>query len=361
MRKLYFSNILAFLFLISTSIFAQEVHDNHATTEVNNALENTTEATVHHSGHATEEAKFDPGKMILEHIADEHEWHFATLGHSHVSIPLPCIIYNKGSFHFFSSSKFKNEHHEAVSYEGFKLEEKKIVAEDGSSVLDLSITKNVASMLLGAVILCLVFFAVAKGYKTNAGKAPKGVQSLFEPIIVFIRDDIAKPNIGEKHYKRFMPYLLTLFFFIWFNNMLGLLPGGANLTGNIAVTLVLAIIAFFVTNLNGRSTYWGHIFNMPGVPKIMLVLLTPVEIIGVFMKPFSLMVRLFANMTAGHIILLSLISLIFIFKNAAVGLAVVPFSLFMNVIELVVAFLQAFIFTMLVSTYIGAAVEEAHH
>jgi F-type H+-transporting ATPase subunit a len=158
-----------------------------------------------------------------------------------------------------------------------------------------------------------------------------------------------------------MPYLLTIFFFIWFNNMLGLIPGGANLTGNIAVTLVLAIIAFFVTNLNGRSTYWTHIFAMPGVPKWMLVILTPVEIVGIFMKPFSLMVRLFANITAGHIILLSLVSLIFIFENAALGLAVVPFSLFMNVIELIVAFIQAFIFTMLVSTYIGAAVEEHHH
>jgi len=142
---------------------------------------------------------------------------------------------------------------------------------------------------------------------------------------------------------------------------MGLIPGGANVTGNIAVTMVLAVIAFFVTNLNGKATYWTHIFAMPGVPKWMLFILTPVEIVGVFMKPFSLMVRLFANLTAGHIILLSLISLIFIFKNAALGIAVVPFSLFMNVIELIVAFIQAFIFTMLVSTYIGAAIEEHHH
>ncbi|MBP6385341.1 MAG: F0F1 ATP synthase subunit A [Pseudarcicella sp.] len=361
MRKLYFSNILAFLFLFSSNIFAQEVHENHDAAPVAHEINASEQENSEHATHGAKEEKFDSGKMILEHIADEHEWHFATVGHSHISLPLPCIVINKGELKMFLSSKFTNEHHEAVAYEGLKMVDKKIVAEDGSSVFDLSITKNVASMLLSAIILCLVFFAVAKGYKTNHGKAPKGIQSMFEPIIMFIRDDIAKANIGEKHYKRFMPYLLTLFFFIWFNNMLGLLPGGANLTGNIAVTLVLAIIAFFVTNLNGRSTYWGHIFNMPGVPKVMLILLTPVEIIGIFMKPFSLMVRLFANISAGHIILLSLISLIFIFKNAAVGFAVVPFSLFMNVIELMVAFLQAFIFTMLVSTYIGAAVEEAHH
>ena len=155
--------------------------------------------------------------------------------------------------------------------------------------------------------------------------------------------------------------MLTLFFFIWINNLLGLLPGGANLTGNIAVTLVLAVIAFFVTNLNGKSTYWGHIFAMPGVPKWLLILLTPVEVIGLFMKPFSLMVRLFANISAGHIILLSLISLIFIFESIAISPIIVGFSIFMNLIELLVALLQAYIFTMLTSTYIGSAVEEHHH
>lgn len=351
-KKVYFSNIFAFLFLISSTLFAQT---------------KTADSTVKHEAtesHATgEEAEaFNPGKMMMEHIADEHEWHFATSGHTHYSIPLPCLVWNKGGLKVFSSSRFKDEHHEnTATYEGLKLEEGKIVAEDASFVLDLSITKNVASLFISFILLVTIFFTIAKSYKQRAGKAPKGLQSFFEPIIVFIRDEVAKTNIGEKHYRRFLPYLLTVFFFILFNNILGLLPGSANVTGNIAVTLVLATIAFFVTNLNGRSTYWGHIFAMPGVPKWLLILLTPVEIIGVFMKPISLMIRLFANITAGHLILLSLIALIFIFKSLGVAAIAVPFSLFMNLIEILVAFLQAYIFTVLTSTYIGAAVEEAHH
>jgi F-type H+-transporting ATPase subunit a len=355
-KKVYFSNIFAFLFLISSTLFAQAEHTdstaNHEATAVH------TEGTEH----GAEEEKFDPGKMMMEHIADEHEWHFATAGHTHYSVPLPCIVWNKGGLKVFSSNRFKDEHHNnTATYEGLKLEEGKIVAEDGSSVFDVSITKNVASLLVSVLLLFVVFFTIAKSYKERTGKAPKGIQSLFEPIIVFIRDEVAKQNIGEKHYRRFTPYLLTVFFFIWFNNMLGLLPGSANVTGNIAITLVLAVIAFFVTNLNGRSTYWGHIFAMPGVPKWLLVLLTPVEIIGIFMKPISLMIRLFANITAGHLILLSLVALIFIFKSFAIAAIAVPFSVFMNLIEVLVAFLQAFIFTVLVSTYIGAAVEEGHH
>lgn len=354
-KKVYFSNIFAFLFLISSTIFGQ--------TE---PADSTTKSAVIEAHTGEEDANgeaeaFNPGKMMMEHIADEHEWHFATAGHTHYSIPLPCIVWNKGGLITFSSNRFKNEHHEEVAYEGLKLEEGKIVAEDGSFVLDLSITKNVASLLISVFLLLVIFFTIAKSYKERVGKAPSGLQSAFEPIIIFIRDEVAKTNIGEKHYRRFVPYLLTVFFFILFNNMLGLLPGSANVTGNIAITLVLAVIAFFVTNLSAKSTYWGHIFAMPGVPKWLLVLLTPVEIIGVFMKPISLMIRLFANITAGHLILLSLIALIFIFKSIGVAAIAVPFSVFMNLIEILVAFLQAYIFTVLVSTYIGAAVEEAHH
>ena len=356
---MYYSNIFAFLFLISSSLFAQEHKADSVAHEVTATPAKTEEQDI------LKEAanEFNPGEMMMGHIADEHEWHFASSPdeHTHYSIPLPCIVYNKGGFKAFSSSKFKNEHHEEVPYEGFKLEEGKIVAEDGSFVLDLSITKNVASLLISFALLLIIFFVIAKSYKQRAGKAPKGIQSFFEPIIIFIRDEVAITNIGEKHYRRFLPYLLTVFFFILFNNILGLLPGSANVTGNIAVTLVLAVIAFLVTNLNGGKTYWGHIFAMPGVPKWVLFLLTPVEIIGVFMKPVSLMIRLFANITAGHLILLSLIALIFIFKSFSVALIAVPFSLFMNLIEILVAFLQAYIFTVLVSTYIGAAVEEAHH
>ena len=354
-KKVYFSNIFAFLFLISSTLFGQiEPTDSTAKSAVIEA--HTGEEDAHGEAEA-----FNPGKMMMEHIADEHDWHFATSGHTHYSIPLPCIVWNKGGFNVFSSTRFKNEHHEEIAYEGLKLEEGKIVAEDGSFVLDLSITKNVASLLISVILLLVVFFTIAKSYKERIGKAPSGLQSAFEPIIIFIRDEVARTNIGEKHYRRFMPYLLTVFFFILFNNMLGLLPGSANVTGNIAITLVLAVIAFFVTNLSAKSTYWGHIFAMPGVPKWLLILLTPVEIIGIFMKPISLMIRLFANITAGHLILLSLIALIFIFKSIGVAAIAVPFSVFMNLIEILVAFLQAYIFTVLVSTYIGAAVEEAHH
>ena len=354
-KKVYFSNIFAFLFLISSTIFGQ-TEPTDSTTKSAVIEAHTGEEDAHGEAEA-----FNPGKMMMEHIADEHEWHFATSGHTHYSIPLPCIVWNKGGFTVFSSTRFKNEHHEEIAYKGLKLEEGKIVAEDGSFVLDLSITKNVASLLISVILLLVVFFTIAKSYKERIGKAPSGLQSAFEPIIIFIRDEVAKTNIGEKHYRRFMPYLLTVFFFILFNNMLGLLPGSANVTGNIAITLVLAVIAFFVTNLSAKSTYWGHIFAMPGVPKWLLILLTPVEIIGIFMKPISLMIRLFANITAGHLILLSLIALIFIFKSIGVAAIAVPFSVFMNLIEILVAFLQAYIFTVLVSTYIGAAVEEAHH
>ena len=354
-KKVYFSNIFAFLFLISSTLFGQ-IEPTDSTTKSAVIEAHTGEEDAHGEAEA-----FNPGKMMMEHIADEHEWHFATSGHTHYSIPLPCMVWNKGGFTVFSSTRFKDEHHEEIAYQGLKLEEGKIVAEDGSFVLDLSITKNVASLLISVILLLVVFFTIAKSYKERIGKAPSGLQSAFEPIIIFIRDEVAKANIGEKHYRRFMPYLLTVFFFILFNNMLGLLPGSANVTGNIAITLVLAVIAFFVTNLSAKSTYWGHIFAMPGVPKWLLILLTPVEIIGIFMKPISLMIRLFANITAGHLILLSLIALIFIFKSIGVAAIAVPFSVFMNLIEILVAFLQAYIFTVLVSTYIGAAVEEAHH
>jgi F-type H+-transporting ATPase subunit a len=357
LKKMYFTNIiLGFLFcLTSLTVWANE----------NDAAQKPAPTEATSTATAPEEStseKFDPGKLIMHHIADEHEWHFMTIGHTHVTLPLPCIVYSESKgLMLFSSSNFKNEHHEEVPYQGLALSHGKIHAENGEHIYDISITKNVASLLISAVLLLSIFIGIGKKYQDNPHRAPKGIQSLFEPIIIFIRDEIAKPNIGDKHFRRFMPYLLTVFFFIWFNNVLGLIPGGANVTGNIAVTLVLALIAFFITIFNGKKNYWLHIFAMPGVPKWLLVILTPVEIVGIFMKPFSLTVRLFANITAGHIILLSLVSLIFIFKSAALGIAVVPFSLFMSVIEMIVAVVQAYIFTMLVSTYIGAAVEEHHH
>jgi F-type H+-transporting ATPase subunit a len=309
--------------------------------------------------HEAKEEKFDAGELILHHIADAHEWHFATIGDTHVSIPLPVILYSptKG-FSVFSSSHFY--HSADGTHDGYVLEHEHIKATDGSKVYDFSITKNVASLIISFVLLLVIFSAVAKGYRDNVGKAPKGIQAAIEPIIFYMRDEVIKPNIGEKHYRRFTPYLLTLFFFIWINNLLGLMPGGANLSGNIAVTMTLALITFFIVNFNGKKSYWGHIFAMPGVPKWLLPIMTPVEIVGVFMKPFSLMVRLFANITAGHIILLSFISMIFIFKTILVSPIVTAFSVFLFVIELLVAALQAYIFTILSASYIGSALEEHH-
>ena len=225
---------------------------------------------------------------------------------------------------------------------------------------DFSITKNVLTLLIVAFIMLFIFLRLAKKYKKTKGQAPSGFQSLLEPIILFVRDDIAAPTIG-KGYEKYMPFLLTVFFFIWIGNLLGLTPGAANLTGNIAVTAVLAIITFVITMMSTKKYYWGHIFNPPGIPFLIKIILVPVEIIGIFTKPFSLMVRLFANITAGHVIMLSLLSLIFIFKNAFIGIPVTAFSIFMMTIELLVAALQAYIFTLLSAMYFGQAAEEAHH
>lgn len=320
----------------SSSARAQEAHDGEAQTE-----------------------EFDPGETILHHVGDEHQWHLATVNQHHYAIPLPVILYTASrGLNVYSSGQF---YHGTGEHDGFKLDHEHFSAVDGSAVYDFSITKNAASLIISFVLLLGMFFAVANAYRSRVGKAPRGLQSAVEPFIVFIRDEVAKNYIGEKHYQRFLPYLLTLFFFIWLNNLLGLLPGSANLTGNIAVTMVLAVLTFIIVTVNGKKTYWRHVFAMPGVPWYMLIILTPVELAGVLMRPVSLMIRLFANMTAGHIILLSLLSMIFIFKSSLLGIIVGPFSVFMYLIELVVSVLQAYIFTVLTASYIGAALEEEHH
>ncbi len=323
--------------------------------------------------HHEEEGKVDAGKLIMEHIGDSYDWHIATIGHTHVSIPLPVILKDASGLHIFLSSKF--EHGHAVVH-GYKLEEGKIKAvnADGSpnehaDFLDFSITKNVAAMFIAVLVLLFIMFSVAGHYKNNNNKAPKGFHNLIETLIVFIRDEVAKPSIGHK-YEKFMPFLLTIFFFIFINNLFGLVPffpGGANVTGNIAITLVLAIFTFVITSINGNKSYWGHIFMPPGVPKALWILLVPIEIIGMLNKPIVLMIRLFANITAGHIIILGFFSLIFIFGavNQYLGLGVsilsVAFTTFMSFLELLVAFLQAYVFTLLSSLYFGSAVEEHHH
>ncbi len=327
---------------------------------------------------------FNAGHMIIDHIVDSHDWHIASFGHTHVTIPLPVILIDEGKLITFSSSHF---HHGEAAYKGYKIEtdrkagKGKIVKvipgtmdtdPHAAKPIDLSITKTVIGIFVTFIVLLIVFFQVAASYKRNAGHAPKGLQSLLEPLILFVRDDIAEPSIG-KHYKKFMPFLLTLFFFIFFSNLIGLFPffpGGANVTGNIAVTLVLAVFTFVITTFIGNRSYWLHIFNPPGVPwwlKFPLPLLPLIELAGVFIKPFVLMVRLFANITAGHIIVLGFVSLIFIFANMnpALGYGVSPvsilFSVFISLLELLVAFIQAYVFTMLSALYFGMATEEHEH
>lgn len=317
--------------------------------------------------------KFDASTFILEHIADSHEWHLFGEGESSVAIYLPVILIDKESgLHFFSSKKLAHGH----VHEGFRLEEEgdlkgTIVkvdaaghADEENIPLDLSMTKTVVSMLAAAIIGLILFISLARSYKKTGISYPKGVQGFLEPVVLFVRDDIAAPNLGHKADK-YMPYLLTVFTFIIINNLMGLIPFpppfGGNVTGNIAVTFVLATCTFLITQFSGNKNHWKHVFATPGVPVWLLPIMIPVEIIGLFSRPFALMIRLFANITAGHIIVLSLISLIFIFDS--IGLAPVSafFVIFMDFMELLVAFLQAYIFTLLSALFISLAVAEEHH
>jgi F-type H+-transporting ATPase subunit a len=328
-------------------------------------------ATAEHAN--KEEGSFNVTETILEHIKDDHSWHLW----GHTSIALPVILYTPQGFDVFSSEKLVDEHHEPVVYKGkfdYKLVEgkAKIVNAAGEvdvvaskKLWDFSITKNVASLFISVIILLLVILTAAGAYKkTGVTSAPKGLQSFMEPIVLFVRDEIALPNIGAKRYAKYMPFLLTIFFLILTNNFLGLIPlfpGGANVSGNIAFTMTLAVCVFIVVNLSSNKNYWEHIFWMPGMHWSMKLFLAPIELIGVFNKPISLMIRLFANITAGHILVLSLVCLIFIFKTVYAAAIAVPFVIFIFLIELLVAFLQAYIFTMLTAMYIGMASEEAHH
>lgn len=310
------------------------------------------------SHQTSDEEKFNPGEVIIHHVLDDHVWHFWD-GHGG-TLYLPVIVYSKErGLDVFSSSKFYNEQHELVAYNRYTLEHNHIYL-DGKSVLDLSVTKNVAMLLINALLLLIVFLSVAGAYRKNSGKAPRGLQSFIEPIIVFVRDEVVKPNIGHG-YEKYMPYLLTLFFFILFGNILGLLPGAANLTGNIAVTLTLAVLTFIITNVSGTGAYWSHIFWTPGVPLPLRIVILPVEILGIFTKPISLMVRLFVAITAGHIVILSLIALTFIFQSYLVGIASSLVVIFINLIELLVAGIQAYVFTLFTSLYIGMARADDHH
>ncbi|HVD96687.1 MAG TPA: F0F1 ATP synthase subunit A [Cytophagaceae bacterium] len=321
----------------------------------------------------SKDKQFNAGEMIMHHIGDSHEWHFATIEaedgihHTHLLFPLPVIIYNpEKGLEIFSSSKFVDETGYSTVLDGkygdYTIHHDKIHhVNENVHIYDLSITKNVASLLISFILLVVIFLYIASRYKKNPLSAPKGIQSFFEPIVVYVIDEVAKPVLGEKKYKKYLPYLLTVFFFIWFNNLLGLIPGGANLTGNIAVTMMLALTTFIITNVSGNGNYWKHILWTPGVPLPLRIIILPIEIVGIFTKPFSLMVRLFANITAGHIIILSFIGLIFIFNSIGMAPVSIAFGLFMTFMELFVAILQAYIFTLLSAMYIGSAIEEHHH
>ena len=317
-----------------------------------------------------EEKVFDANEVIFEHVLDAHQFHFLTYkdkeGHEHhVSIPLPVILYSpQKGFSSFMSSEFHHGEHEV---NGYRLEGNKIVSvEPGVKVYDLSLTRNVVQMLLALTLLVVLLLNVARKYQKGVGtnQAPTGFQNALEPVITFVRDDVAKPNLGHD-YQKYLPYLLTVFFFILINSIFGLVPGSANVTGNIAFTAVLGVISFIIISVNGNSHYWGHIFNPP-VPGGIKPILVLVEVLSVFTKPFALIIRLFANMLAGHIIIICLISLIFIFGglSAAIGWGFSPvsiaFSVFIYLIEILVAFIQAFIFTNLTAVFIGQAIEDVH-
>jgi F-type H+-transporting ATPase subunit a len=317
---------------------------------------------------------FNASTFIMEHIADSHEWHLWTKGNGDaVAIYLPVILYSgEKGLDIFSSKKLAH----GKIHNGYKIEEEgdlkgRIVnvneeghADEANIPLDFSITKTVVGLLFSCIIGLFLFLSLSRSYKKTGISHPKGIQSFLEPIILFVRDDIAISNIGKHKYEKYMPYLLTVFFFILINNLMGLIPFpppfGANVTGNIAVTFVLAFFTFIITQFSGNKNYWRHIFATPGVPLWLLPVMIPVELIGIISKPFALMIRLFANITAGHIIVLSLVCLIFISKSIAVAPASILFVIFMDCLELLVAFLQAYVFTLLSALFISLAVQEHH-
>ena len=348
--------------LLSTAFFALIISSSFASKEV-----------------SIESETYNPVPSIMHHISDSHEWHLWGEGDQSFTIALPIILYSN-SFHFFMSSAFRhdenakhvvtNKESKFVNLHGkiYELDsgETELVFDqehqllNASIPLDFSITKSVVSIIFVSILMLLLFRNLAKSYKKN-GLISSGIGRFFEPLIVYIRDEIAIPNIGVKHYKRFMSFLLTIFFFVWFCNVLGLTPLGVNVTGNIAITFCLALLTFIITTVSGTKDYWMHIFWMPGMPLPMKIIMAPIELLGVFIKPFTLMIRLYANILAGHIVMMTLISMIFLFRNfIGSGLSFL-LAFFISIIEILVALLQAYIFTILSALYFGFAVEEHDH
>ncbi|MDA0729365.1 MAG: F0F1 ATP synthase subunit A [Bacteroidetes bacterium] len=339
---------------------------------------------------------FDPSPFIIHHVADAHDIHLWGEGESAVHIPLPIILYSQefgldvfmsSAFHGHGDVKYTEDGKYALSHGHISLagdgahddhadhghadhgHDASHGHDGGSGVYDFSITKSVFGMLLILTLLVVLFGRAAASYRKNPGQGPKGLANVLEPLVIFVRDDIAVPSLGEKKAAKFLPFLLTVFFFILFANLLGLIPfiGGFNITGTVSITMVMAFFVFLLTTLNGNKHYWGHLFWPPGVPVFVMPIIIPIEIIGMFLKPIVLMIRLTANITAGHIIILSFVSLILIFGESSavagygVGVFSTAFMIFMYCIELLVAFLQAFIFTLLAAIYFGEATHEAHH
>lgn len=352
----------------STAVESQEVHNEHATHE---EMDN----------HGEKSPKEVINEHIAHHLKDDYYFTFFSdeAEDKHYGFALPVILIDNG-LKIFSASEF-HYGDKVVEKEGqfYKLYHGKIYKTDAEGTisydehhhptndkpLDFSITKNVFSLLITAILLFIMFTSLAKTYKNGANSLPKGFSRVLEPLVIYVRDEIARPNIGDKKYKKFMPFLLTVFFLIWLLNLIGLTPLGINVTGNIAITLCLALFTFVITQFSASKDYWAHIFWMPGVPVPMKIILAPIEVLGMFTKPFSLMIRLFANITAGHTVVMGLIAIVFLMKEqlstgGAIGTSL-ALTLFISIIELLVAFLQAFIFTMLSSLFIGMAVQEHHH
>jgi len=386
MRKLLsFSTLasMAVLFCFSTGLRAQDDAQHEGLEHQEDKKETViSKEDVESEGHVEDDGEFDPQTVIMHHIQDSHSFHIYGEGHDAVSVPLPVILFTDKGLVTFMSSAFHHDAHGETVVEAngqyfvnyhediFQLDspaEELNFDEEGhptnTEPLDFSITKNVFSLFLAGIIMFLIFGTAARKYKQSGHRVPRGIASFVEPLIIFVRDEIAKPQLGGGKYQRFMPFLLTMFFLIWIINLMGLIPVfpfSANLSGNIAFTLGMSLIALIVVNFSGNKYYWKHIFA-PN-PWWLWPILFPIEFASnVVIKFFALMIRLFANITAGHIIVLSLISLVFIFQSVAAAAVAVPFALFISVLELLVAALQAFIFTLLTALFLGQAVAEDHH
>ena len=357
--------LLGFVFLVSSAVAQDHSHE-----EV--VHDNPHHPTAHNEKNSETDIKKVIKKTIDHHLADSYDFHIT----DGIGFPLPVILFDNG-LKVFSSSRFHHGH-EVASIDGdnYVLYHGKIYKALSTNIhtaldyddhhhvtnekpLDFSITKNVFMILVMAIFMFFLFRGIAKSYKTSL--KPQKAGKFLEPIIIYVRDEIAIPNIGEKHYKKYMSYLLTVFFFIWFLNLAGMTPLGINVTGNIAITFSLALMTFIITQVSGKKDYWMHIFWMPGVPVVLKPVMAIIELIGLFVKPFSLMIRLYANMLAGHVVLMSIIGLIFVFGKWVIAPAFFGLTLVLSLLELLVAALQAYIFTMLAALYFGSAVEEHDH